>query len=105
MTGRRDPEEEVELGEQIEARIRTPAGAVVAVRIPRDLLARISEYARLRNMTVSEAMRQGAERLVGGTISLGHYVSGAQIRGPRVTPTSPTTGGASRTEDIAERRA
>ena len=63
-----DPEEDVELGAQVEARTRGTAGAVVAVRVSRDLLARISEYAKLRGMTVSEVMREGAERLVAGTM-------------------------------------
>ncbi len=64
-----DPEEDVELGAHVEARARgAAAGAVVAVRVPRDLLARMSEYGRLRGMTVSEILRQGAEILIGGTL-------------------------------------
>lgn len=97
-----DPEEEVELGAQVEARTRGTAGAVVAVRVPRDLLARISEYARLRGLTVSEVMREGAERLVGGTVQMNHYVSGPRVDGPRVVPGSPTRGGRSQTMDVDE---
>lgn len=97
-----DPEEEVELGAQVEARTRGTAGAVVAVRVPRDLLARISEYARLRGLTVSEVMREGAERLVSGTVQMNHYVSGPQVDGPRVVPGSPTRGGRSQTMDVDE---
>lgn len=97
-----DAEEEVELGAQVEARTRGTAGAVVAVRVPRDLLARISEYARLRGLTVSEVMREGAERLVGGTVQMDHYVSGPRVDGPRVIPGSPTRGGRSQTMDVDE---
>lgn len=97
-----DAEEEVELGAQVEARTRGTAGAVVAVRVPRDLLARISEFARLRGLTVSEVMREGAERLVGGTVQMNHYVSGPRVDGPRVVPGSPTRGGRSQTMDVDE---
>lgn len=97
-----DAEEEVELGAQVEARTRGTAGAVVAVRVPRDLLARISEFARLRGLTVSEVMREGAERLVGGTVQMDHYVSGPRVDGPRVIPGSPTRGGRSQTMDVDE---
>lgn len=97
-----DPEEDVELGAQVEARTRGTAGAVVAVRVPRDLLARISEYASLRGLTVSEVMREGAERLVGGSVNLAHYVSGPRVEGPRVIPGSPSRGGSSQTVDADE---
>ena len=99
MSKMQDREEGVELGEQVAARTRTTAGALIAVRVPRDLLARISEYARLRDMTVSEVMRAGAERLVMGTVNLTHYVSGAPVEGPRIISGSPSRGGSSRTED------
>lgn len=56
-------DDQVKLGAQVEARTRGTAGAVVAVRVPRDLLARISEYAKLRGLTVSELMREGAESI------------------------------------------
>ena len=96
------PEEEVDLAAQVEARTRGTAGAVVAVRVPRDLLARISEYANLRGQTVSEVMREGVERLVGGTVQLNHYVSGPRVEGPRVIPGSPPRGGRSQTMDVDE---
>ncbi len=102
MNRSNDPEEDVELGAQVEARTRGTAGAVVAVRVPRDLLARISEYASLRGLTVSEVMREGAERLVGGTVNLAHYVSGPRVEGPRVIPGSPSRGGSSQTVDADE---
>ncbi len=102
MSKSMDPEEDIELGVQVEARTRGTAGAVVAVRVPRDLLARISEYASLRGLTVSEVMREGADRLVGGTVQLNHYVSGATVDGPRIIPGSPTRGGRSQTMDLDE---
>ncbi len=97
-----DPEEDVELGVQVEARTRGTAGAVIAVRVPRDLLSRISEYARLHGLTVSEVMREGAERLVAGTVDLAHYVSGPRVDGPRIIPGSPSRGGSSQTLDAEE---
>ena len=59
-----DPEEEVELGAQVEARTPGTAGAVIAVNVRRDELARISEYASLRGLTVSEVLREATEGLV-----------------------------------------
>jgi hypothetical protein len=97
-----DPEEDVELGAQVKARTRGTAGAVVAVRVPRDLLTRISEYATMRGLTVSEVMREGAERMVSGTVQLNHYVSGPHVEGPRVIPGSPSRGGRSQTMDADE---
>ena len=102
MSHSRDAEEDVELGAQVGARTRGPAGAVVAVRVPRDLLARISEFAGQRGMTVSEVMREGAERMVSGTVQLTHYVSGPRVEGPRVIPGSPSRGGRSQTMDADE---
>jgi hypothetical protein len=100
-----DPEEDIELGAQVEARTRGTPGAVVAVRVPRDLLARISDYAKLRGVTVSEVMREGAERLVGGTVQMNHYVSGPIVAGPRVIPGSPSRGGSSQTMEVDEVKA
>lgn len=60
--------ERVQLGVQVEARTRGTAGAVIAVGVPRDLLSRISEHARLRGLTVPAVRREGAERLVAGTM-------------------------------------
>lgn len=102
MSRSADPEEDIELGSQVEARTRGSAGAVVAIRVPRDLLARINEFAKLRGMTVSEVMREGAERLVGGTVDLSHYVSGPRVDGPRVIPGSPSRGSSSQTVDAGD---
>lgn len=102
MSKSSDPEEDVELGAQVEARTRGTAGAVVAVRVPRDLLARISRYAGLHGLTVSQVMREGAERLVAGTVDLAHYVSGPRVEGPRVIPGSPSRGGSSQTVETDE---
>jgi hypothetical protein len=64
-----DPDEDVELGALVEARGRgVAAGSVVAVRVPRDLLVRMTEYGRPRGMTVTDVLRWGAERLVRGTV-------------------------------------
>lgn len=102
MSRSADPEEDVELGALVEARTRGSAGAVVAVRVPRDLLARINGFAKLHGITVSEVMREGAERLVGGTVDLAHYVSGPKVDGPRVIAGSRSRGGSSQTVDAGE---
>jgi len=60
-----DPDEDLELGAHVQARVRGPAaGAVVAVRLTRDLLVRLSDYGQRHEITVSEVLRRGAERLV-----------------------------------------
>lgn len=102
MIKSKDPEEDIELGAQVEARTRGAAGAVVSVRVPRALLARISEYASLRGLTVSEVMREGAERFVDGTVPLNRHASGATVNGPRIIPGSPTRGGRSQTINLDE---
>lgn len=96
-----DPEEDVELGEEVPMATRPSGAAVVGVRIPRDLLVRINEYGKLRGMTVSEVLRQGAERLVTGTVQL-HHVSGATVYGPGVTGGSPSQGGSLRSFKTTE---
>jgi hypothetical protein len=60
--------EDIELGDQVEAviRSRTP---IVAVRMSPDLFARLGDYASSRGLTVSDAVRQGVERLIGGDTS------------------------------------
>ena len=60
-----DPDGDVQLGEQVEARTRRTAGAVIAVRVPRDLLARVSDHAVMRGISITEVFLEGAERLVG----------------------------------------
>jgi hypothetical protein len=93
--GVRDPEEDVELGEEVSAEKPPSGAAVVAVRIPRDLLARMSDYGKLRGLTTSEVLRQGAERLVSGTVQI-HHVSGPAVYGPTVVAGSPSQGGSLR---------
>ena len=97
-----DPDEDVELGAQVEARTRGSAGAVVAVRVPQDLLTRISEYAKFRGLTVSAVMREGVERLALGTVLLTDSVSGPRVEGLRIIPGSPSRGGRGRTMEIDE---
>ena len=59
--------ERVVLGAQVKARTRGTVNAVVAIHVPRDLLARISAYAGPRGLTVSQAMLEAAERLIAST--------------------------------------
>lgn len=65
MTKAVNRDERVSLGRQVEARLKPPAGAIVAVRMPRDLLARVSDYASTREMTVSDLIRDALDRMVG----------------------------------------
>lgn len=100
-----DPEEDVELGQEVQAKSTRPSGPVVAVRMPRDLLARISDYANARNMTVSEVLRQGAERLVRGTVQIEpHWVTGAQVHSAQLVTGSPSLGRAVKTFENWELR-
>jgi hypothetical protein len=94
VNSNRDPEEDIVLGEQVEnQRPERGAAPVVAVRMPRDLLARISDYAAGRGITVSEALRNGAELLTGNSQLLGPtYVSGVSFHGGAVIAGSPSIG-------------
>jgi hypothetical protein len=65
MTRFMDPEEDVELGMLVKMHTGgAHAAALIAVRVPRDLLTRISEYGRPRGMTVAEVLTVGAEQLI-----------------------------------------
>jgi hypothetical protein len=76
----RDPEVDVELGEQVDAAPRTRAkNALVAVRLPGELLERVDAYARANGLTVSGVLRQGAERLVSGSIEPGPFIVSSTI--------------------------
>jgi hypothetical protein len=89
----RRPEDEVELGEEVEARRERPSGPVVAVRMPREVLAKLSEYAAVRNTTISEVVRQAAIRLAGELDAGPFYTSGVHLEGPKIVSGSPTRGG------------
>ena len=56
--------ERVALGARVKARTRGTVDAVVAIDVPRDVLARISVYAGPRGLTVSQAMLEAAERMI-----------------------------------------
>lgn len=80
-----DPDEQVELGAEVTVRRERPSGPVLAIRIPRDVLARLSEYAATRGLTVSEVVRQAAIGLVSqGAPSGPYYVTGAHLEGPNI---------------------
>ena len=67
--------EGIELGEEVEPVIRSRA-PIVAVRMSPDLFRRLSDYAAARNLTVSEVVRQGVERLLtGATNAAATFVS------------------------------
>jgi hypothetical protein len=91
----RDPEDDVELGELVEARTHKARPAVVAVRISADLLARLSDYAEARGLTISEVLRRAAEQITAGGLSAGAvYYTGGELRGPGLIHGSPATGSA-----------
>src|SRR5688572_15559974 len=95
MTGRTargpEPNESVELGDEIRLKTGKGTGPVVAVRMPRDLLARINRYAQDHGTTVSDVLRQGAESMVSGVTDLGPvYVSGVTVHGPRAVTGTPS---------------
>ena len=80
-----DPEEQVELGKEVTIRRERPSGPVIAIRIPRDVVAKLSAYASTRNMTVSEVVREAAIRFVAESTTSGpFYVTGAQVEGPNI---------------------
>jgi hypothetical protein len=66
-----DIEDIVDLGEEVEAAPRRRVGSMVAVRLSPDLLEAVEVYAQLNGLTLSDVLRQGAERVVAGTVELG----------------------------------
>jgi hypothetical protein len=104
MTGRNHLDEEVELGGNVEVVRERPSGPVVAVRIPREILARLSDYASRRGTTVSEVIRQAAIRVVNEASTTGPFVvsvSGPRLEGPAIDQSpEPTRGGRVMTRDF-----
>lgn len=94
-------DEEIELGDEVTARRERPSGPVVAVRVPRDVLAKLSEYAARRGTSVSEVVRQAAIRLAAEASASGpYYVTGARLEGPTIAQEpEPTRGGRVMTRD------
>jgi predicted transcriptional regulator len=99
-----DQEEDVELGEHVQATANHRRGAMVAVRVSPDLLARLNEYASARRLTVSEVMRRAAEQLTSGRATQDvAYLTGTAIVGSGVVNGTPTaSGGRSQTLTAAE---
>lgn len=103
-----DPDAEVDLGERVDVNPKAARtrGAVMAVRLSPDLLARVTEYAAARDMTISEVMRRGAEQLVSGQGNPPNlvYHTGAVLVGPGIVHGSPVsgTGQSLRNEDLNE---
>jgi Ribbon-helix-helix protein, copG family len=91
----KDHDEDIELGEEVEVRRERPSGPVVAVRIPRDVLAKLSDYASKRGTSVSEVVRQAAIRLAAEASAAGpYYVTGVRLEGPTIArEPEPTRGG------------
>jgi len=61
-------DEDVVLGERVRA--RKPAGAVLAVRLPNDLLSCLGERARAEETTISDIVRRAIADYLGGTWSV-----------------------------------
>ena len=95
-----DPEEEVTLGARVEAKTRKSKVAIVAVRLSPDLLARLNDYAELRDLTVSEVLRRGAEMLIAGNVQEGPvYHTGVVLSGTNLVYGS-ASGSTSRSSTI-----
>lgn len=76
-----DPEEDVALGALVEAKVPKTRGAVIGIRVSPELLARLSEYAAARGLTVSEVVRRGAEWIVDGGANGPVYHTGVNLKG------------------------
>jgi hypothetical protein len=76
-----DPEDEVELGPIVSAKASKTRGAVIAVRVSPDLFARLSEYAKVRDLSVSEVVRRGAEWMIEGGAKGPVYHTGINLKG------------------------
>jgi len=87
--------EDIELGEELEPVIRNRA-PMVAVRMSADLFARLGDYASARNLSISEVVRQGVERMLGGTtagtagiVSTGDFIpTGTFVAAPTAAQSS-----------------
>lgn len=76
-----DPDDDVTLGDLVEAKVPRTRGAVIGVRVSPDLLARLNEYASARDLTVSEVVRRGAELMVDGGSTGPVYHTGVNLKG------------------------
>jgi hypothetical protein len=54
------------MDEDIELRTRRPIGAVLSVRVPREIAAAVDEYAEANGLSLSETVRTALERLLSG---------------------------------------
>ena len=103
-----DPDSEVDLGERVDINPKTvrTRGADMAERLSPDLLARVTQYATARDMTISEVMRRGVEQLLSGQFQPPNvvYHTGAVLVGPGIVHGSPVsgTGQSLRSEDLNE---
>ena len=61
-TQRRRPEPDPDA--PLVVRTRKPVGAVLSVRVPRELVVAVDQYARDRESTLSEVVREALERFV-----------------------------------------
>lgn len=76
--------DEVELGEEV-TNVAPRSASTVAVRVSSDLLARITDYAQLRGLTLSDVLRTGAELLLAGNQPIDlYYVSGPPTYGRNI---------------------
>jgi hypothetical protein len=98
-----DPELDVELGEQVDVAPRKRKGAaLVAVRLSADLLERVDEYARANGLTLSDVLRQGAERVIAGPTDAGPFIASSTIVFPGTGQFQALpSGGQGRSEQIA----
>lgn len=100
--------EDIELGDEVEPviRSRTP---IVAVRMSPDLFARLGDYATARNLTISDVVRQGVERLLGGETSAatGLVSTGGFIPSNTLVAATPPARSSARTvtRDVADESA
>jgi hypothetical protein len=100
--------EDIELGEELEPVIRNRA-PVVAVRMSPDLFARLGDYASARNLSVSEVVRQGVERMLGGAtagaagiVSTGDFIPSSTYA---AAPTSAQSSARSMARDVVDESA
>jgi hypothetical protein len=84
--------------ESAKLNVKRPTTAIVSVRMPTDLVISLEEYARAHSVTISDAVRLAAERLVKGAEQTPTYAVLATARfelklaGPTVLIHSVTTG-------------
>ncbi len=80
------------MDEKTEPRIKKPVGAVLSVRVPRDLAAAVDDYAREHSMSLSEFVRVALESYLSPPLLRIHPTLYASAAEASISLNSPAAG-------------